>query len=154
MIGSDLHTAVLDFFPGFSMPRSWTSTLIATIPKGDKPVTFKDLRPISLCNFCNKIISKLLSTRLAKILPEIISPNQSAFTKGRIIHDNVLLAQEMMSHLGKKLNGSNIVIKLDMAKAFDRVSWIFLTQVLRKFSFHEVFISNNGSNFYHQVQFP
>lgn len=108
------------------MPHLWTSTLLATIPKIDKPETFKDLRPISLCTFCNKIVSKLLSTRLAKILPEIISPNQSAFHKGRGIQDNVLLAQEMMSHMGKKIAGSNMILKLDVAKTFDRVSWAFL----------------------------
>lgn len=45
-----------------------------------------------------------------------------------------------MSYLGKKVTGSNIVIKLDMAKAFDRVSWVFLTKVLWRFGFYEVFI--------------
>lgn len=108
------------------MPRSWTSTLIATIPKVDSPATLKDLRPISLCNFCNKVLSKLLSMRLGKVLPHVISPTQSGFIKGRLIQDNILLAQELMSYLGKRVNGSNIVLKLDVAKAFDRVSWFFL----------------------------
>lgn len=72
IIGEDLHRATLEFFAGFPLPRSWTSILIATIPKVESPMSFKDLRPICLCNFCNKVLSKLLSTRLAKILPHII----------------------------------------------------------------------------------
>lgn len=31
-----------------------------------------------------------------------------------------------------------MVVKLDMAKAYDRVSWIFLTKVLRSIGFSEV----------------
>lgn len=34
----------------------------------------------------------------------------------------------------------NIVVKLNMEKAYDRVSWIFLTKVLRQFGFSKVVI--------------
>lgn len=34
----------------------------------------------------------------------------------------------------------NVVVKLDTAKAYDRVFWIFLTKVLRKFGFSEFII--------------
>lgn len=34
----------------------------------------------------------------------------------------------------------NVVITLDMAKTYDRVSWFFLIKVLRKTSFSNVFI--------------
>nr|XP_016469786.1 PREDICTED: uncharacterized protein LOC107792109 [Nicotiana tabacum] len=36
--------------------------------------------------------------------------------------------------------GPNVVIKLDMTKAYDRFSWLFLTKVLRKVGFSERFI--------------
>lgn len=83
----------MEFFAGFTFPKAWTSTLILTIPKAS---SFQDLRPISLCNFCNKVTSKILSARLAAVLPSILSGNQSAFTKGIIIQDNTLLAQELI----------------------------------------------------------
>lgn len=36
--------------------------------------------------------------------------------------------------------GPNMVIKLDMMKAYDRLSWLFLTKMLRKMGFDERFI--------------
>lgn len=122
------------------MPKSWTNALIATIPKSNQISSFKDLRPISLCNYCNKVINKLLAIRLSHIFPSIISDNQGAFTKGRIIQDNLLLAHELLNHIRKKVNGSNLVVKLDIAKAFDRVSCKFSIKVVRKFGFAESFI--------------
>lgn len=60
--------------------------------------------------------------RFLPILPRIISPSRSGFVLGRIIHDNVLLVQELVHDLNKKTYGSNVVFKLDMAKAYDRLS--------------------------------
>ena len=42
-----------------------------------------------------------------------------------------------MSGIRKKARGGNVALKLDMAKAYDRVSWIFIVRVLRKFGFGE-----------------
>ena len=88
----------------------------------------------------NKIISKLLAKRLAKVLPLLISDNQSSFVQGRQISDNFLLAQKLVSGVRRVNRAGNVVLKLDMAKAYDRVFWNFLTQVMRKFGFGERWI--------------
>ncbi|XP_060210567.1 uncharacterized protein LOC132637503 [Lycium barbarum] len=62
------------------------------------------------------------------------------FVKGRNIAENVLLAQEIIRDINLRAKHTNMVIKLDMAKAYDRLSWIFLTKVLRQFGFGEVII--------------
>lgn len=61
----DLLEAVEDFFPGSELPIGISSTSLALIPKSDSPTSWSDFRPISLCNFSHKIISKLLNDRLA-----------------------------------------------------------------------------------------
>ncbi|KAK6786210.1 hypothetical protein RDI58_014735 [Solanum bulbocastanum] len=54
------------------------------LPKVNNPTKLKEFRPISLSNFISKIISKLLSTRLGPILPDLISLNQSGFVKAGV----------------------------------------------------------------------
>lgn len=98
------------------------------------------MKPISLCTFNFKVISKLLNTRLAPFLPSLISEEQSGFTKTRSITDNILLAQEIIQKIDSKVRGGNVVLKLDLTKAYDRLSWLFLIKVLRKFGFCENFI--------------
>ena len=93
-----------------------------------------------MSNFLNKVISRILVERLAGVLPRIISPQQSGFVKGRSMANNFLLAQELMSEIGRKCREENLALKLDMAKAYDRVSWPFLIAVLRRFGFGERFI--------------
>ncbi|XP_060190534.1 uncharacterized protein LOC132619737 [Lycium barbarum] len=103
----------------------------------DVVTTFSDMRPISLSNFANKIISRLIQERLVEGLTDIISLNQARFVKDRSIVENVFLTQEIISDIMLRTKNANVVIKLDMAKAYDRVSWLFLTKVLRKLGFSE-----------------
>ncbi|VFQ76043.1 unnamed protein product [Cuscuta campestris] len=65
----------------------------------------------------------------------VIGPEQAGFQKGKSIDDQILLAQEMAHQLERKVEGGNIIIKLDMASAFDRMSWQYLESVLRKMGF-------------------
>lgn len=63
--------------------------------------------------------------RLSKIIPNIISKNQSGFVKERSIVENVLLAQGIIRDINKRNENNNVVVKLNMAKAYDIVSWVF-----------------------------
>ncbi|XP_071912229.1 uncharacterized protein [Coffea arabica] len=89
IVKGDVCQAVWDFFAGAQLPWGYTSTLLALIPKIPGASSFSEFRPISLCNFVNKIISKLLAMRLEGILPKLISPQQSGFVKGRQISDTI-----------------------------------------------------------------
>ena len=92
VVGKDVYEAVGSFFCGAEVPKSIISTLVMLISKVSAPQDFSQFRPISLCNFLNKVLSKVLAVRLAKVLPCIISPQRSGFVKSRQIFDNFLLA--------------------------------------------------------------
>lgn len=81
----------------------------------------------------------------------LISENQSGFLKGRLITENVQLAQEIVQDIKKKNIGGNMVMKLDMAKAYDRMSWPFLMAVLRRFGFNENYRNDWKTNIWSVV---
>src|SRR3954467_10790975 len=89
IIKDDLYSAISEFFAGGELTKAWTSTNILPVPKVDNPTNFKHYRPISLCNVCNKILSKLMMERISKVLPHLISPGQVGIVKGRSINDNI-----------------------------------------------------------------
>nr|XP_016436823.1 PREDICTED: uncharacterized protein LOC107762942 [Nicotiana tabacum] len=140
IIKEDITDFVQAVFNGRRLTKFFSHTCLVLIPKVDSPNSFSDLRPISLSNFTAKIISKILSRRLNPILGKLISENQSGFVKGRLITENILLSQEIAQGVNKKNRGGNVIIKLDMAKAYDRISWTFLIAVMRKFGFYENWI--------------
>ncbi|XP_016177721.1 uncharacterized protein LOC107620010 [Arachis ipaensis] len=70
------------------------------------------------------------------VMNRLISDNQSAFVKGRLISDNVLIAHEFMHSLKNKRYGEwDLALKLDMNKAYDRVEWSFVGNVMKKLGF-------------------
>jgi hypothetical protein len=94
--GDEITKEVLLAVNSHTIPEGWNDTMVVLIPNIEEPELVTQFRPISLCNVIYKIISKMLVGRLKQILPEIISPMQSAFVPGRLITDNVLVAYESM----------------------------------------------------------
>ena len=123
IIKADLVEPVNDFLVSREMDARLNITNICMIPKTERPTRMTELRPISLCNVGYKIISKVLCQRLKLYLPRLISETQSAFVAGRLISDNILIAQEMFHGLrtNKACKGKYMAIKTDMSKAYDRV---------------------------------
>ncbi|GMJ03875.1 hypothetical protein HRI_004056700 [Hibiscus trionum] len=107
-------------------------TSIVLVPKVDQPVTIDQFRPISLCSVLYKIMAKALANRIRPLLDKCIDPTQSVFVPGRAITDNILIAYELMHSMKIKKHGKagSFALKLDMAKAYDRVSWGFFWRKL------------------------
>lgn len=130
------------FLRAGTFDKRLNETNICLIPKTEIPTRMTKMRPISLCNVGYKVISKAFCQRLKKYLPEIISETQSAFVSGRLIPDNILIAQEIFHGLrtNKSCKKIFIAIKTDMSKAYNRVEWPFIERLLRKLGFAEEWI--------------
>ncbi|CAJ2638969.1 unnamed protein product [Trifolium pratense] len=142
VVGDDLWKFIqLAFEKGVYDPKVCES-LIVLLPKGESQNTFKDFRPISLCNVTYKLISKIIVSRMRPFLDGIISPLQNSFIPGRSTKDNAIVLQEVL-HFARKFKRKNgdMVFKLDLDKAYDRVNWKFLQDTLLKFKFSPVIIS-------------
>lgn len=105
------------------------SAYITLIPKKEEPISIGDYWPISLIHSFGKLITKIMANRLAPHLGSMVATNQSAFIRGRRIHDNFLLVQQMAKFLHNK-GASRILIKLDISKAFNSISWPFILEIL------------------------
>lgn len=99
-----------------------------------------DFRPISLVHSLPKIGSKLLANRLRPRMNELVHANQSAFIKGRNLHDNFLLVRQVARSLHRR-RAKGVLLKLDISRAFDTLSWPFLFEVLRAKGFSDTWMS-------------
>ena len=113
------------------------SAYITLLPKKEDPSCIKDYRPISLVHSFAKLVTKILANRLAGTLDQLVSPNQSAFIKGRFILDNFMLVHQTTKFLHQQKQ-PRILLKLDINKAFDSVSWPFLLEVMKQLGFGPV----------------
>ncbi|WMV45638.1 hypothetical protein MTR67_039023 [Solanum verrucosum] len=112
-----------------------------------------DLLGVIQAFFCGQMIPKYFSHSCIILLPKVSNPNKlTNFMPSRLSNftfwfcqrkkyiKNIMLAQEIIHPIKKQNIGSNVIIKLDMAKAYDRVSWSYIFLVLRRMEFDEVFI--------------
>ncbi|XP_019186548.1 PREDICTED: uncharacterized protein LOC109181252 [Ipomoea nil] len=128
VVGHDLCCFVLDCLNRRYIPEGLNNTTIVLIPKKKVPEKVGDLRPIALCNVAYKVLAKVLANRLKEVLEGVISSTQNAFIKNRLLSDNILLAGEIGHYLRRTRQGTMdwAALKLDMAKAYDRMKWSFL----------------------------
>lgn len=137
VLGREVFECYKAWLNSNSFPSELNNTNVVLIPKKEDACSMKDLRPIALCNVLYKIMAKVLANHLKAVLPTIILENQSAFVANRSITDNVLIAFEIVHYMKRKNHRSegDVALKLDISKAYDRVSWNFLCHRMRTMGF-------------------
>jgi hypothetical protein len=80
-------------------------------------------------------------SRLRPIIGNLVSPFQAAFVPGRRGLDNVVIAQELIHSIHRKKGRvGQLILKLDLEKAYDRLEWDFIREVLTFFKFSPPFV--------------
>ncbi|KAL1192896.1 Secreted RxLR effector protein 78 [Cardamine amara subsp. amara] len=141
VLGPEVISAIREFFITCQILKQWNATTLALIPKISNASSVTEFRPISCSNTLYKVISKLLASRLQDLLPSVISHTQSAFIKGRLLVENVLLATEIIQGYGRKNIEPRAMLKVDIRKAFDSVRWDFILTILKVIGLPHRFIN-------------
>lgn len=131
ILGTELVMAIHHFFSSAFLPTTANATILALVPKFPGASKVSDYRPIALLNTVYKVISRLLVRRIKPILSDLILPSQTAFVKGRLLLENTTLAGELVNGYHRNKGSKRITIKVDIAKAFDTLSWSFLFSCLQ-----------------------
>ncbi|KAK4384069.1 Transposon TX1 uncharacterized protein [Sesamum angolense] len=139
VVGGEVSIAIMDFFKTGRLLKQVNATLLTLIPKVRTPHSVAEFRPISCCNVIYKVITKILVSRIRESLDLLISPSQNAFVPGRLISDNILLAQELFSGYNQCRLPPRCALKVDQRKAYDTVEWDFLIATLQMFGFPDMF---------------
>ena len=115
---------------------AFNATFLTLNPKCEGVDSLDKLRPISLCNVIYEIITKIIANRLKPLLPSLISLEQSRFVEGRQITDGIILLHEVLHSVRtKKISG--MMVKLDIAKAHDKINWQIMRKLLTTFRFRD-----------------
>jgi len=150
IIKADFMAAIISLQQGDTRKlKLLNSAFLTLIPKKADAVEAKDYRPISLVHSFAKLVTKMMANRLAPYLDKLVATNQSAFTRGRCIHDNYMLVQQTIKILHRR-KISSLFLKLDISKAFDSVDWSFLLEILAHLGFGAVW-RNLVSNLLHSA---
>uniref|UniRef100_A0A8C4X2W1 Reverse transcriptase domain-containing protein n=1 Tax=Erpetoichthys calabaricus TaxID=27687 RepID=A0A8C4X2W1_ERPCA len=119
------------------LPQTFRQALITIFLKQNKDLLqCASYRPISLLNNDVKIFSKIIARRMEKMLPSVISQDQSGFIKVRHLSSNLRHLFNVI-YSPTKSNTPEILLSLDAEKAFDMIEWKYLFTTLEKFGFRQ-----------------
>jgi len=131
----DVMNAVQSFAEGGSWPKGTNASFITLVPKVVNPQLLNGFRPISLVGCVYKFVSKILSSRLKRVLDKVIDLRQSAFLEERGLLDSVVVANETFENV--KMNKKEcVVFKVDYENGYDSVRWEFIYYMLGRLGFY------------------
>ncbi|XP_075076562.1 uncharacterized protein LOC142163201 [Nicotiana tabacum] len=93
------------------MPKAINCTTVTLLPKITNHTNIKDYRPIFCCTILYKIIYKILSSRLQKVMGFLIDGAQAGFIPRRKEGDNIILAHELIKAYSRKHISPRCMIK-------------------------------------------
>lgn len=102
--------------------------------KKEYAATSQDYRPVSLVHSIQIFFSKILENRLQQELHSLVDMAQTCFIKGRQISEGFTYAPQILHH-SHKCKIPLAILKTDIHKALDTLSWDFLLKIMENLGF-------------------
>jgi len=134
LVGEDLLNMVEESRLQTKIHGAINSTYLALIPKRDKLESFKEFKPIALCNLTYKVIAEIIALRLKPKFYEFIFKEKFSFLPNQQIIDVIGIAQERL-HTTQSKKREALILKMDLVKAYDPVDWGFLRMLFMNIGF-------------------
>ena len=140
-IGDNVVDAINDAYQSGSLTTSQNRGIISLIHKGKGLArdSLDNWRPIALLNTDYKIATKALAKRVQSILRFIVDTDQNGFVKGRSIHENIRLIEDVLRYTDDS-DLPGIMMCIDFKKAFDSIEREYILYALKKLNFGPMFI--------------
>lgn len=128
------------FWEDAQLSSNMVKGIIKMVPKGFEMLENLDYwRNLTMLTTSYKIISKILTERLKPMVPHLVDRQQTRFVKDRCITDN-LLAWKLGQEHAQAMLQDIMFVKLDFAKAYDRIDHSFLWATLTTMCMDPFFI--------------
>lgn len=91
LLKNDFQKLLDEFHGRGKFVKGLNPSFVTLIPKKDGAQRLHEFRPISLIGCAYKVIAKVLTKRMSKVVETIITENQSAFIRVRQIMDGIVI---------------------------------------------------------------
>lgn len=123
-----------DFCDRERLSKGVNNFFLTLIPKVEGAFSLNNFRPISLINGIYKVVAKILTKRLLRVISPLISPIQARFLVGCQLLDSVMIASETI-HATKSSRQHRWCLKVDFCKVYDPECWGALLDVSKAMGF-------------------
>jgi hypothetical protein len=130
IIKMDLMDLFHEFHKGDLPLFSLNFGIITLLPKEKEAKQIQQFKPICLLNESFKIVTKVMTNRMALVAQKILRPYKTTFMSGRKTMDGAIILHETI-HEMRRNKLDSVILNLDFEKAYDKVNWSFLQQMLR-----------------------
>ncbi len=139
-IGPELVCVYQESIGRGELPLKMRTGLVALLHKKGPKEELTNWRPITLLTTDYKVLAKVITERLKKVIGVVVQPDQTCGVPGRSGGLNLALVRDIL-FWGEQRQLSLAILSLDQEKAFDRVSHAFLMAILVRMGFGPVFRS-------------
>ena len=114
-------------------PKDFTEVTMIALKKKPQATKWSDNRTVSLIATTAKIVEKILRRGIEKNIEDVLGEDQFGFRRGRGTRHAIWMLRIISERTLEIDEGLNICV-IEWQKAFDRINWTKLMQILRETS--------------------